>query len=343
MKPPDTRPQQPVAPGGTAVPDAAAAPLELVARLVDAPDCALPFLDRFYEPAETALVAALADGPLGPTALRRLVFATLTRAEVRALLERAYRRGVIERAGRGRYRTASFHDRFVVWTFFEGWLDLPDDVRDRLREWELAYYVEHARPFVEAAQAGLPVDPIENMTYLLLDEVEDILRAQERIYLFPCDCRTIMGSCRKPTLNCLRFEGPHGHWHDLGWEISVERAVQNAREHNRLGLMHTGGLPGSAMRGICTCCSDCCFPQLAGARLGAVKLWPLSRYVARIRASACDGCNRCVARCPFGALTRAPGAGKGEKAAPTVDPVLCRGCGVCATGCPAGAMAMDPL
>jgi Pyruvate/2-oxoacid:ferredoxin oxidoreductase delta subunit len=343
MKPPDTSQRQPVVPGASTIPGAATAPLEIVARTVGAPEFVLPFLDRFYEPAETALVAALAGGPLGLAALRRRVAPGASRAQVRELLVRAYRRGVVERAARGRYRVASFHDRFVVWTFFEGWLDLPDDVRERLREWELSYYVERTRSFVDAARAGLPVEPIENMTYLLLDEVEEILRAQEHIYLYPCDCRTIMGRCRKPTLNCLRFEGPHGHWHDLGWEISVERAVENAREHSRLGLMHTGGLPGSAMRGICTCCLDCCFPQLAGERLGAVKLWPLSRYLARIDASSCDGCNRCVARCPFGAVARAAVSADGEITPPVVDPVICRGCGVCATGCRAAAIVMDPL
>jgi Pyruvate/2-oxoacid:ferredoxin oxidoreductase delta subunit len=343
MKPPDTSQRQPVVPGVVAAHLAAAASLELVARVVGAPDLVLPYLDRFYEPAEAALVAALARGPLGAVALRQRIAPQATHAAAKALLERAYRRGVVERAARGRYRVASFHDRFVVWTFFEGWLDLPDEVRDGLREWELAYYVEHARPFVAAAKAGAPVEPIENMTYLLLDEVEQILRAQEHIYLYPCDCRTIMGNCRKPTLNCLRFEGPHGHWHDLGWEISIERAVENAREHNRLGLMHTGGLPGSAMRGICTCCPDCCFPQLAGERLDAVKLWPLTRYEARIDVAACDGCNRCVARCPFGAVARRAGPGKGESAPPVVDRTLCRGCGLCATGCRAGAIVMDAV
>jgi Pyruvate/2-oxoacid:ferredoxin oxidoreductase delta subunit len=152
-----------------------------------------------------------------------------------------------------------------------------------------------------------------------------------------------MGRCLKATLNCLRFEGPHGHWHDLGWEISPQRAVENAREANRQGLMHTGGVPGTPMRGICTCCSDCCFPQLAGERLDAVKRWPLSRYVARIEAASCDGCNRCAGRCPFGAVIRSAGPAKGELVLPVIDAALCRGCGLCATGCRSAAITMDVL
>ena len=343
MKPGDTRLLPTPTLGESIVHDSTAASLPLVARVVDAPDFVVPYLNRFYEPAETRLVAALADGPLGPAALRALVAPSATRRELHEFLERADRRAVLDRASRGRFAAASFHDRFVVWIFFEGWLDLPDHVRDRLREWELSFYVERARPYVEAAKAGLPVEPIENMTYLLLDEVEDILRAQEHVYLYPCDCRAIMGRCRKPTLNCLRFEGPHGHYHGLGWEISPERAIENARESNRQGLMHTGGLPGSSMRGICTCCPDCCFPHLAGERLEATKLWPLSRYVARIEPLSCDGCNRCAARCPFDAIIRSAGPIKGEVAAPAIDPALCRGCGLCATGCRSGAIVMDPL
>ncbi len=343
MKQGDTRLRPAPAPGESIAHDSTTAPLQLVAQAVGAPAFVAPFLDRFYEPAETALVAALADGPLGVTALRRLVAPDAARGEVRAFVERAYRRGVLERAPRGRFEAASFHERFVVWIFFEGWLDLPDDVRDGLREWELSFYVDQARPYVEAAKAGRFIDPIENHTYLLLSEVEAILLAQEHVYLYPCDCRAIMGRCRKPGLNCLRFEGPHGHWHGLGWEISPQRAVDNAREANRQGLMHTGGLPDTPMRGICTCCPDCCFPHLAGERLDAVKLWPLSRYVARIETASCDGCNRCAARCPFGAIIRSAGPTMGELAVPAIDAALCRGCGLCATGCRSAAIAMDRL
>jgi Pyruvate/2-oxoacid:ferredoxin oxidoreductase delta subunit len=343
MKQGDTSLRPMPAPGESIVQDSTTASLSLVAQAVGAPEFVLAYLDRFYEPAETALVAALADGPLGVTALRRLVAPDAARGEVRAFLERAFRRSVVDRAPRGRYAAASFHDRFVVWIFFEGWLDLPDDVRDRLREWELSSYVEQARPYVEAAKAGRPIDPIENHTYLLLDEVETILNAQEHVYLFPCDCRAIMGRCHKPTLNCLRFEGPHGHYHELGWEISPQRAIDNVREANRQGLMHTGGLPGTPMRGICTCCPDCCFPQLAGERLDAVKRWPLARYVARIEAAACDGCNHCAARCPFAAVVRSAGPTHGEVAVPAIDRALCRGCGLCATGCRRAAIVMDPL
>ena len=330
-------------PGESIAQDGTTAPLQLVATAVGAPAFIVPFLDRFYEPAETALVAALAERPLGVTALWRLLAPTAPRREMRAFLERANRRGVVEHATRDRYGLVSFHDRFVVWIFFEGWLDLPDEVREELREWELAAYVETARPYVEAAQAGRPIDPIENQTYLLFDEVEAILRAQEHIYLYPCDCRAIMGRCHKPTLNCLRFEGPHGHYHDLGWEISTERAIEVAREANRAGLMQTGGMPGAPMRGICTCCPDCCFPHLAGERLDAGKLWPLTRFVARIETASCDGCNRCVVRCPFDAIIRSAGPTKGELVVPAVDATLCRGCGLCATGCHSAAIVMDPV
>ena len=344
MKQGDTRLRPTPAPGESIVPDSTTAPLQLVARAVGAPEFVLPYLDRFYEPAETALVAALAAAPLGMIALRSLVAPNIALGEFRDFLERAFRRSVLERAPRGRYAAASFHDRFVVWIFFEGWLDLPDDVRDRLREWEFRPTSTRPGPMSRRSKRGSPIDPIENHTYLLLDEVEAILLGQEHVYLFPCDCRAIMGRCRKPTLNCLRFEGPHGHWHDLGWEISPQRAIENAREANRQGLMHTGGVPGTPMRGICTCCADCCFPQLAGERLDAVKLWPLSRYVARIEAASCDGCNRCAARCPFGAIMRSRGAEpEGSSSCRRSTPDSCRGCGLCATGCRSAAIIMDPL
>lgn len=103
--------------------------------------------------------------------------------------------------------------------------------------------------------------------------------------------------------------------------------------------MHTAYLASMhGHHGICNCCSDCCFPIRAGERLGAADVWPARRHVAAIGALRCARCQRCVKRCPFGAI-----ALRGEEApVPSIDAAECRGCGVCATGCPEGVIAMRP-
>ena len=61
------------------------------------------------------------------------------------------------------------------------------------------------------ACAGRPTDwYAARYTYVLLEEAEAIVRAQKHIYLWPCDCRSIVGKCRKPMDVCLRFENDRG-------------------------------------------------------------------------------------------------------------------------------------
>jgi heterodisulfide reductase subunit A len=77
--------------------------------------------------------------------------------------------------------------------------------------------------------------------------------------------------------------------------------------------------------------------------LEAEKIWPLSRHLAKMMADPCNGCGRCVRRCPFGAISQQ----KKKKGIPSATPVikanLCRGCGVCATGCPQEAIRMEKI
>ena len=296
-----------------------------VAAATGAPEAVLPWLDRFYEPDDAALVRLAAREPQALS------------GQSRERLAGAVRRAVLDVDEAGAYTPASFHARFVIWSMFEGWKDVPPAVRGQLVEWELDDYAQGIREPLEALRDGLPTDADERLyTYLLLPEAEALIADQPHVYLWPCDCRAIVGACRKPANVCLRFENDR----DVGWEISRERALQVLRQADRAGLTRTAYLglgPGKA-GAICNCCHDCCFPHLATARLGCGDVWPVRRYVARIDAAACEACGRCAARCLFGAIAAAKGAGPAA-----VDAAACRGCGVCATGCKPRAIAMQPL
>ena len=103
--------------------------------------------------------------------------------------------------------------------------------------------------------------------------------------------------------------------------------------------MHTAYFTSThGHHGICNCCSDCCFPILAGEKLGAGDVWPGRRNVAAIEVLRCARCRRCVKRCPFDAIEL---SGK-DAPIPTIDAAACRGCGLCATGCPEGVVTMRP-
>jgi len=284
-----------------------------------APDFVIPWLDRLYDHDDVELVLAAAAGGLADVDPERL--------------ERAYRRAILDRDDAGVYTPADLHTRLESWAMFEGWKDVPLAVHRQLAEWDAGHYAARIQADVQSARDGLPNDSYAaKYTYVLLHEAEAILNAQERIYLWPCDCRSIVGKCRKAKDVCLRFENDRG----VGWEISTERAVQILRSTDKAGLMHTADYAGDpvAATSICNCCTDCCYPHLAAERLGVGDVWPVRRHVARIDMSLCKSCGRCGLRCPFQAIVcRADGL-------PALDPALCRGCGLCQTGCSAEAIGL---
>jgi Pyruvate/2-oxoacid:ferredoxin oxidoreductase delta subunit len=294
--------------------------LRALAAAVEAPGFIVPWLDRFYEPAEIDLVLRVAAGEdLDDQPGDRL--------------HRAWRRAVLDRDEQAGWSAATFHYRYELWALYEHWRDVPTDVRTLLNEWQLQVYLDDVGAGIRALRDGRPDESDQaDYAYLLLDEAEALVREQEHIYLWPCNCRAMWGNCTKSHAVCLRFDNDR----DIGWEISPERAVEILRQADHEGLMRTAYLNSRhGHHGICNCCSDCCFPILAGEHLDAAHLWPVRRYVAAVEAFVCARCRRCVKRCPFGAITL-----DREGQTPTIDPGLCRGCGVCTTGCEHGVLVM---
>lgn len=304
--------------------------LRALAETVGAPDFILPWLDRFYEQDDADLVLAAGGGDEAGEASGGLErFGT-------AQLDRAVRRAVLDRDEAGAHAPADFHARLEIWAMFEGWKDVPLAIHRQLADWEVDSYATRIRPDVEATRAGDPGDSYEaRYAYILLDEAEAIIDAQDHIYLWPCDCRSIVSRCRKPMDACLRFDNDRG----LGWEISRERARDILRATDKAGLMHTAdvGDDPAGTSSICNCCTDCCFPHLAADRLAVSEAWPVRRHVARIDDDLCKACGRCGLRCPFEAIVcRSDGR-------PEFEAALCRGCGLCATDCSADAIRLLPL
>jgi Pyruvate/2-oxoacid:ferredoxin oxidoreductase delta subunit len=312
-----------------------------VAAVVGAPDFIAPWLDRFYDEQDAELilaagatahgdVSAASDAPAAGDGAAALAGFD----EVR--LERAIRRAVLDRDESDAYAPANFHKRLEIWAMFEGWKDVPLAVHRQLADWDVDSYAQKIRADVEATRDGHPGDSYAaRYSYVLLHEAEAIVAAQDHVYLWPCDCRAIVGKCRKTRDVCLRFENDRG----LGWEISKERAVEVLRSTDKAGLMHTSDLRDDLAdsSSVCNCCTDCCYPHLAADRLDVAAAWPVRRYVARVDRDLCKACGRCGLRCPFEAIVCS------TDGRPGFDAALCRGCGLCATGCSAEAIELLPL
>jgi ferredoxin len=321
--------------------------LDVVRRSVRAPHFLEPWLDRFYEPAEMRLLARLGETDANPAEI--VAEPGFSRSDLR----RAWRRGVATTPDAETLRPADFHVRFEIWALFEGWKDIPEDIRKRLNQWELDRYIAGNRDRVAALRDGQVPNP-RSITprYVLLEEAMEILRRVDHIYLWPCNCRSMLGNCDQSVYTCVRFDNERG----LGWEIGRERAMEIVKAANRAGLMQSGELGldenGRLTGAICNCCADCCFPHRLADELAAPGVWPKQRYLARLNQTDCIRCGRCVKRCPFDAFTArrerpdAAAAGKSGRREPPIiafHPERCRGCGLCAEACPADAIEMKPL
>jgi Pyruvate/2-oxoacid:ferredoxin oxidoreductase delta subunit len=319
-----------------------------VAAIVDAPESALPWLDRFYDEDDAALLEALAEGRQPISALARgsggadsgggesggLDAATVRRAHRRAVVtitEGDHPDSTVE--------VASFWDRFGYWILFEGWRDIPVEAREPLAEGFLQHYVDEIALAVADLKTGRPIsDGTTPYHYVLYREAQELARGSRRAFVRPCPCRRTFQRCDAPVDVCLWFDEDE---REAGWEISGERALELLAEADRAALTFTSDttVPGSASW-ICCCCSDCCLPILAAERLDAAALWPRRRHVMSVDHERCTRCRVCVKRCPFDALTM---DGKGKDGVLRLDAAACRGCGVCETGCKEGAIAMVAL
>ena len=102
-----------------------------------------PWLDRFFDDSEIELVLLLAQKPLTINEIAEKWTSNETYRhpdKLQDFLDRCYKRGIININGNDRFQPTDFHARFDIWAMFEGWLDLPDEIRERLNTWELEYY-----------------------------------------------------------------------------------------------------------------------------------------------------------------------------------------------------------
>lgn len=301
-----------------------------------------PWIHRFYESGEIEILRWLTSGPLTPESLHRRVNAEQASiADWRKHLDRAGKRGVIDTTPDGRLVPAAFWARFEIWALFEGWQDIPERVREKLRAWEAERYAGGHQQRIEDLKQGRGRETAHPYPEIvLLHEVDAVLERVEHIYLWPCNCRAIAAVCNHERLTCIRFDNDR----NIGWEVSLERAREIIHRANREGLVQSAelaiGNDGRLFGAICNCCRCCCFPHRLGSDLDATSDWPLVRYRARIHPERCNACGRCGARCPFDAIDMETAAEGRRRRPSNLRTERCRGCGLCMTGCPTGAIEM---
>lgn len=181
------------------------------------------------------------------------------------------------------------------------------------------------------------------------ENIREMLKSQKLIAVCSCSCRkraeSMEDKCNKShDQNCLQFNrgAEYAISRGSGRELSIDEAIELFDSTENDGLVHSWQNTDAMTQTVmCNCCRDCCMNWVPLDRHGASvdKIWAKSRYEAYVDENLCTGCETCVERCQFEAITMKDADGTDETVA-SVDPEKCWGCGVCVIPCPTEALAM---
>ena len=113
---------------------------------------------------------------------------------------------------------------------------------------------------------------------------------------------------------------------------TLEEALAVLRRASEAGLVHSVSNNQQGVIYICNCCTCSCGILRGLAELGIANAVARSAFVARVAEDDCVGCDLCLDRCQFEALSL--------DGVVHIDAGRCVGCGVCALACPEGALAI---
>ncbi|MFW9795855.1 MAG: DUF362 domain-containing protein [Candidatus Thorarchaeota archaeon] len=153
-----------------------------------------------------------------------------------------------------------------------------------------------------------------------------------------CICRKqkslIDERCDYPLSVCLAFAPNRENAFDddeLTKSITKEESLRLLKEAEDAGLVHCTYNVQSGQTFICNCCTCCCGVLRGVDKVAEPRQYIKTDFVMTVNADLCTGCETCIDRCQFGALSI-------PEDIAVVNPKRCIGCGVCAVVCPEGAL-----
>ena len=113
--------------------------------------------------------------------------------------------------------------------------------------------------------------------------------------------------------------------------ISKEEALEILREAEEAGLVHCSMNTQKDHFYICNCCTDCCQILRGLTKWEQPHAFVRSNYQTAVDVNLCTGCESCLDRCQFEALSI-------SEEVCVVNTDRCIGCGVCSISCPEHAL-----
>jgi formate hydrogenlyase subunit 6/NADH:ubiquinone oxidoreductase subunit I/predicted transcriptional regulator len=221
-----------------------------------------------------------------------------------------------------------------------------DPSREMLDLWK-QYMVEEWADFSRKFEEKLPssvmrVIPVNvsvglNTQILAYDDVKNLIDGAKNLAVTKCSCRAIDGACGKDLDVCIQIDraADYAIERGTGRQISKEETIELLKKCEEEGLVHVAENKKALGHVICNCCNDCCI-NWPSVRPEMGTFVAPSRYKAWVEPEECIGCDLCLERCYFNALSM-----EEDRELAVVDAENCMGCGLCQVVCPTDAILMQ--
>ena len=177
-------------------------------------------------------------------------------------------------------------------------------------------------------EKAIPVD-IDVMPY---EKASTYLDQAQSWGVLDCICRVqkklIGQGCDHTVRNCLVFSPKPGAFkksEDIE-SLSREEALEILAEADREGLVHSVNNAQTEVYYVCNCCTCSCGVLRGMVEYGSENSIARSDFYAEVDEDLCTGCEACLDRCAFNAMTMMDGICE-------VDRAACYGCGLCIDSC----------
>ncbi|MEE8593453.1 MAG: 4Fe-4S binding protein, partial [Candidatus Bipolaricaulota bacterium] len=298
----------------------------------------LRLLAKMFTPEEARLASIMRLTPESPSDIadRADVHDETALGDLKAMASK----GLISVARTG--DEPAFSLRPFVVGFYEAWLPRMDEEYASLLE---AYFQETRGMILSDSPSihrVIPVDlaiPFE-VEIFPYERASALLDRAKSWGVRDCICRVqkklIGQACSHPIENCLMFapvENAFEGSEDIR-PLSKEEALNVLREAEKAGLVHSSANYRRGNTYICNCCTCSCGIMRGIAEFGIQTAVAHSAFRATVETEKCVGCETCLDRCQFGALSLSDGTAH-------IDPNRCAGCGLCVTTCSVEALQLE--